>query len=459
MKKHIIVREYATLRIAKDPKAQSLDEAEISQQDFDYLYELIHQDLSEVESCKKIFQLSSRTTLRAQNFVGVIETPSSTVIELLPKIAQLDDLDRLKEKLLEMILITQNIKYRKVDEASLKSYKGPLNEYLARAFILELQRLLQKGIRQDYLNVEDEQLYLRGKLNLKKHVQHSAGKSHIFPIHHDVLAVNNAENRLLKTAIEFILSKTKDSFNKKNALIFSHLMHEIPLSKQLDVDLLKWRSGRLVAHYQLIKPWCQLILKQKNPVAIFGQDRGYSLLFPMEKLFEQYIGHKLKIWLNTECTLYTQFNENFLLKKNNKTYCRLKPDFLIKRNKTNELVLDAKWKRLDTNKKQFGVSEADVYQMYAYSHIYLQHTKNVVLIYPRQENFIKAIEGLKFCSNKKLKVYSVLPIKHNQNKNRLAMPKRKSEPELWIVPYDLNSDQLCVSWEGKTKFLSQFFNI
>ncbi|MDM1757677.1 McrC family protein [Acinetobacter sp. 256-1] len=438
MKQHIIVREYATLKSVKNPKVQdltNLDEAEISQQDFDYLYELMHQKTSEAESQKKIFQLSSRTTLRVQNFVGVIETPTGTVLELLPKIAHLEDLNKLKEKLLDMILIAQNIKYRKVDQASLKSFKGPLNEYVARGFLLELAYLLRQGIRQDYINIDDEQLFLRGKLNLNKHVRHSVAKSHIFPIYHDILGLNNAENRLLKTAVEFILNRTQDSYNKKNALIFSHLMHDIPLSKQLEIDFSKWRSGRLVSHYQNIKSWCRLILQQKSPLAISGLDKGYSLLFPMEKIFEEYVGYKLKMWLHSSYTLHTQYNKNYLLEKNNNKYFRLQPDFLIKENGQNVLVLDAKWKRLYQDKKQFGLSESDVYQMYAYNHIYLKNTKNVILIYPKQENFTKAIEKLKF------------------------LPSDKDGPQLWIIPYDLFSDEICISLEGKVNFLSLFFRI
>lgn len=438
MKRHIIVREYATLKVAKNPKIQdfsNLDEAEILQLDFDYLYELMHREVSEVESQKKIFQLSSHTTLRVQNFVGVIETPTGTVFELLPKIAYIADLKILKKKLFEMILIAQNIKYRKVDEASLKSFKGPLNEYLARIFLIELEHILQRGIRQDYINIEDEQLYLRGKLNLKKHVQHSAGKSHIFPIYHDVLGLNNAENRLLKTAVEFILQRTKDLHNKKNALIFSRMMHDIPLSNQLDLDFSKWRSSRLVGHYQTIKPWCQLVLKQKNPMAVAGKDKGYSLLFPMEKVFEQYVGYKLKRYLQNHYSLHTQYNEQYLLSKNNNTYCRLKPDFLVKKNGQNILVLDTKWKCLDQNKRQFGLSESDVYQMYAYSHMYLQHKEKVVLIYPKQENFTQSIDGLKF------------------------MPNGDYGAELWLIPYDLLKDNFCISSDGERDFFSIFLDI
>ena len=41
-----------------------------------------------------------------------------------------------------------------------------------------------------------------------------------------------------------------------------------------------------MAHYQAIKPWCELILNQQMPIAVSGEWRGMSLLFPMEKLFE-----------------------------------------------------------------------------------------------------------------------------------------------------------------------------
>ena len=438
MKQHIIVREYATLTIAKYPQVQDLsclDEAEISEQDFNYLYELMHRDVSEVESQKKIFQLSSRTTLQVQNFVGVIETPTGTLLELLPKIAHIDNLKQLKQKMFEMIKIAQNIKHRKVDEAALKSFKGTLNEYIARGFLLELAHVLQRGIRQDYINIEDEQLYLRGKLNLKKHVGYSAGKSHIFPIQHDILGLNNAENRLLKSAVTFILHTSQDIDNKKKALLYAHLMQDVPLSQRIEHDFRQWRSGRLVEHYQGIKSWCRLVLQQKNPMAVAGLDRGYSLLFPMEKIFEHYIGYKLKTLLRLDCSLHIQSNQRYLLKKDNNQYCRLKPDFLIKKNDQNILVLDAKWKRLDLNKKQFGLSESDVYQMYSYSHIYTQYRSHVILIYPKSENFSQAVEGLNF--------YPIL----------------EGSAQLWLIPYDLLNEQLCISPNGKRLLLSEAFNL
>ena len=51
----------------------------------------------------------------------------------------------------------------------------------------------------------------------------------------------------------------------------------------------------------------------------------------------------------------------------------------------NVLIIDTKWKRITrTDDPKGGVSQADVYQMMAYSHLY--DCKSVVLLYPHHRN-------------------------------------------------------------------------
>ena len=54
----------------------------------------------------------------------------------------------------------------------------------------------------------------------------------------------------------------------------------------------------------------------------------------------------------------------------------LKPDIVI----DDKIVVDTKWKELDPNKNNYGVSGADVYQMLAYSRAY--RAKRLILLYP-----------------------------------------------------------------------------
>lgn len=58
----------------------------------------------------------------------------------------------------------------------------------------------------------------------------------------------------------------------------------------------------------------------------------------------------------------------------------LKPDLVMKKN-DRVVVLDTKWKNLVDNEKiNYGISQSDMYQMYAYSKKY--NTSEIWLLYP-----------------------------------------------------------------------------
>ena len=79
-----------------------------------------------------------------------------------------------------------------------------------------------------------------------------------------------------------------------------------------------------------------------------------------------------------------------LVRFGNKSWFRLKPDLLVKQGKSTALVMDTKWKLLDSRKNngtdKLGLSQADFYQMFAYGHKYLQGSGDIVLIYPCYSN-------------------------------------------------------------------------
>lgn len=61
----------------------------------------------------------------------------------------------------------------------------------------------------------------------------------------------------------------------------------------------------------------------------------------------------------------------------------LRPDIVIRKdNRT--IIFDTKWKRLYKNEKNYGISQEDMYQMYAYSKKY--ETSEVWLLYPINED-------------------------------------------------------------------------
>ncbi|WP_409021269.1 5-methylcytosine restriction system specificity protein McrC [Caballeronia sp. LZ032] len=70
----------------------------------------------------------------------------------------------------------------------------------------------------------------------------------------------------------------------------TRLLRELPASRDAEKDFRRWQDDRLMVHYRPVKPWCELVLRRHLPHAVHGDWRGISFRFPMERLFEDYVG-------------------------------------------------------------------------------------------------------------------------------------------------------------------------
>ena len=65
----------------------------------------------------------------------------------------------------------------------------------------------------------------------------------------------------------------------------------------------------------------------------------------------------------------------------------MKPDIVIKNKALGQVfVMDTKWKVLSDAKANYGISQADMYQMYAYQKKY--NAKTITLLYPKNNEDI-----------------------------------------------------------------------
>lgn len=208
------------------------------------------------------------------------------------------------------------------------------------------------------------------------------------------------------------------------------MLGEIPGSVDLEEDFQKWEGGRLMAHYEAIRPWCELVLGDTIPLSLKGRSRGLSLLFPMEKLFERHVAACLRKSLIPPALmekralalhLCTHLPGGATVAKN---FFKLLPDMLLHEGRKLKWVLDTKWKRIrdgeqawkyrDDGALKYGLSQSDFYQLFAYGHKYLGGEGDVVLIYPKTRQF------------------------------GVSLPAFQLSPtlRLWVVPFDLDNDVL-----------------
>jgi len=396
------VREYAFISVAyegcPDP---TLDHAYISGKAFEHLCEL---SASFSKHGAKVFELAGRRKLKLDQYVGVIETPCGTRIEILPKHVELngsDDQDIIQQerKLLQkMLSVSLHLPYREAGSANLNRFKQSLHEWIMTQFLASFERLVQRGLRFDYNRVQEEQKFLRGQLLHVKHMRQSPARKHIFPIEHDIYEVDRPENRLIKTALDVVCKKTRSSKNWKLAQELRLMTGEIRKSQNIAQDFIQWQSGRLLALYVDIRPWTELILSEYMPVSTQGEWRGMSLLFPMEKLFEHYVAYHLRRNL-PEYTVKTQYATEHICQHQERRIFKLKPDIFIECLNAKPIVMDTKWKLIDQSDRagRYGLKDSDIQQMFVYSHYYLKHDSDVVLVYPyRKDKFTQPLDDFKF---------------------------------------------------------------
>ena len=393
---HIVVREYARLTTALVPPGNLL-EAQVSDTAFDWLC----QESARLRNAgAALVQVEGRRWLRLDNFVGVLETPCGTRIEILPKsVDGAEDAPAARGLLRRMLTLCLDLPVRESAPTSLEAFDGPLNEWIIRCFLDALVHIVKRGIRFDYHGVKECQPFLRGRLDMVKQLRQPPGRAHLFHIEHHIFDADRPENRLLRSALDIVRQRTRDPSNWRAAHEMAALMESVPPSRHISSDFRRWGNERLLAHYRHARPWCALILEERSPLSTFGTWNGNSLLFPMEKVFERYVEACLRRQLPAHARLRRQISTKYLVEHRGARWFNLQPDFLVESDE-GLLLLDTKWKRinqsLDSATDKYGLVQADLYQLFAYGQRYLAGQGTLALVYPRTKDFRQPIPVFTF---------------------------------------------------------------
>lgn len=415
----VSVREHAWL--GTEPVAPSLDAARISESAFDYLCTLSE---SFSQSGARLVQVEGRRRLKLDNYVGVVQTPCGTVVEVVPKHhAEEDGLASSRALLRKLLLAQLDLSPRDVGPAAVQLFDAPLTEWVMQRFLAALDALLSRGLRFEYQRIEEELPFLRGQLNVAAQLRQSPGRDHRFQVRHEVYSADRPENRLLRLALERVRQTTQDPDNWRLAQELSFRLAEVPPSRLVAQDFRAWGSDRLLALYRPVKPWCELILHNQMPLALAGEHEGLSLLFPMERLFERFVARWLRDAL-PGLDIRTPASSQSLCEHLRSPMFQLEPDVLVS-SRSSRWVLDTKWKLLNASKRheKYGLSQSDFYQLYAYGQKYMGGAGGLALIYPRTREFSQPLAPFDFGGGL---VLEVLPFDLDQEQllgsERLGLP-------------------------------------
>ena len=312
--------------------------------------------------------------IQARNYVGVLQTKSGLTIEILPKIADKNDAERSKAVFIKMLRTLKNFPFKSSNLASLKTQNLPLLEIFISMFLCELEALVKNGIKSDYVAIEENLNFLKGKLNINEQIKRNSIHKERFYVGYSEFLNDIKINRIIKSTLKFLYKKSNSSKNQQKIRELLFIFDEVSECEDYKNFFAKLVITRQVKHYEQTLLWCKIFLLGNTFTPYKGDDLALALLFDMNALFESYVGNFIK--KSFPCTIL-QHSEKHLV-ENPKSF-RLRPDIFLK----DKFIADTKWKIISSSN---DISQADLYQLYAYGKKH--ECSKLYLIYPK-------IEGVK----------------------------------------------------------------
>ncbi|WP_234734639.1 McrC family protein [Tellurirhabdus bombi] len=340
-----------------------------------------------------------RELIRTKNYVGLIETREGVQVEILPKVA-----GNPQVVLLHMLRHLRDVPFRYLATALSGTARLPLWEVFITAFLDEVSTVIRQGTQQAYVPIETSEAFLRGKLRIRDQIQNQIQHPERLAIAYAERLTNVAPNRLLKSSLLFVQSRARTVANQSRVRQLLFALDDVPVSNRIGDDIrLAQKAGRLFNRYHSIIQWAEILLAQTSFAPKTGSYRMLTLLFPMERVFEDYVAAGFKRYC-TEGEITLQESSRHLIDEHGgERRFRLRPDIIWRHGKE-VIVLDTKWKTIDAANQagNYGIDSADMYQLYAYGKKY--EASKLVLIYPTSDTFREPLPVFGYDSGLQLRV-------------------------------------------------------
>lgn len=396
MNKPFIVNEFDCIicndEYKDDNKYRYLDKKQFEKLE-KFIYEFSsNSETSDVLDFMRIgYKRNVGDVITVKNYVGIIQLEDGFQIEVLPKIDFA--CDNTKKILLRMLHSMKDFPSKTFNNANLKVDKMNLYEIFIYMYLQEVNKIVKQGIKSSYIQKERNLTYYKGKLNVAQHIRKNLVHQEKFYVIYDEFNANIPENRIIKLTLEKLQKVTLSAENLKQIKQLLNMFDIVKGSKNYQKDFSSIVIDRSTKNYEILMKWSKVFLMNKSFTTFYGNTKSIALLFPMERLYESYVARQMKnIFKSWDISI--QEKEHHLFVSPKKQFA-LKPDIVLRKGER-VIVLDTKWKRLVNNQKSnYGISQSDMYQMYAYSKKY--NTPEVWLLYPLNEQMLN-MNQIKFDS-------------------------------------------------------------
>lgn len=310
--------------------------------------------------------------VKFKQYVGIIQVDGLS-IEILPKSDKDNSSADWKGLLLQMLKACGHLKASSVGAANVKRQHLNLLEVYFELYLTEIETLIHRGLVKKYRKNTGNVKALKGKLEFAGNIRYNLVHKERFYTTHQVYDRDHLLHQTLAHALEILEQFSKGSYLfdrcKRVLLNFPETSPLKVTKKQIEGIVL----NRKTAPYNQALELARLIILNYSPDISTGREKMISLLFDMNRLWEEFILIQIKKELaGTSYSVKGQDSQTFI----GSNY--LKPDMVIQHNEDPKKVyiIDTKWKRPSNHSS----SISDLRQMYAYNRFW--NAKKAMLLYP-----------------------------------------------------------------------------
>lgn len=326
--------------------------------------------------------------IRARNWVGFIQDDEQ-LIEIYPKV--FNSIIHPKENMLQHIFFWMDyctkIRFPHTQAGLNTRDIDSFPELIIYLMANHIKEILEEKPLSLYQEVEESMQMPRGRLNFQRYINNSLvkGSWHQMECDHEPFVFDNKVNRVIKYCARLLEHQARLDSNKNLLRDITFILDEVEDVPCTIFDLQQIKLNAFFEEYHFALDYCRMILEQQLYNAEAYEMNRWTMLFPMELLFEDFIAGFVKTHFSNEWDVEFQKSEMYV--SDEPKAFRMMHDIYLKgisgMNKDKCIIIDTKYKLRSVEDKKSnkkGVSQADIYQMVTYA--VKRNCGEVILMYP-----------------------------------------------------------------------------
>jgi len=353
------------------------DETGVAAHTFPCLSEAEAQALLRLNDLRRGFCERLSGGIKLSQYCGIVRLPTC-VVEVLPKVGLADartpyELERSRGDLLAMLHSARQVAITKIGPVPQQAVHAPLLDIFIQSFLQCALDQARRGLLSRYVAHADDLPVIKGRFQAHGHIRRNLARPHLLHCEYDEFTADNAYNRAIRATLEACGPWASTASTQRMWFETRARYASVSAVKMSAADVARLPRDRTTHRYGPLLTWCEWLLAMASPSMSAGASQAPGLLFDMNKLFEAHVANLEEAEAGSDRIVHRQGPPLPLATNGRVDAFVLKPDITVWHAGPDgaaagiDRVVDAKWKRLNPRAADFGVDEADVYQLLAYA--------------------------------------------------------------------------------------------